>query len=159
MLKTVLIALLVSCRAVNYAQETGKPQSQNTSTPRLIRVSGGVMIGLLAHAPMPQFPDEALRNRIQGDVIFKVSIDEGGKIVLAEPVQGNPLLAAACMDSLRAFRFQPYYLNGNPIRVESQLGFDFKVSGEGDKARGQVELMSNIPYRPEFRTGVLTAEN
>lgn len=137
---TALGLLLMSAIAV-FAQER----------PRLIRVSGAVMVGLVEHKALPDYPEEAKQTAIQGDVIFKMLVDETGKIVMSEPVQGDPLLVAASLDALRDFKFRPYQLNGAPIRVESQIGFRFGQNGK-------VEYLSAIPFRPEFRTGVVNAK-
>jgi outer membrane biosynthesis protein TonB len=155
----VVIALLAFFPAAGVAQETNtmQPQSQPSPVlPRKIRVSGGVMVGLVERRALPEYPEESLRAGVQGDVIFKIVVDETGKIVLSEPVEGDSLLVAASMDALRDFRFRPYLLNGTPVpRVESQIGFHFDL--KGNKTKGQVECMSTIPYRPEFRTGVLNS--
>ena len=155
----LLIAVLALCGVAAVAQETTSvgAESQSSSVPRRIRVSGGVIVGLVEHRSLPEYPEAAVSAGLQGDVIFKVIIDETGKIVLSEPVEGQPLLIATSMDALRDFRFRPYQLNGSRIQVESQIGFHFDVKGKGDKAKGEVEYMSTIPYRPEFRTGVMNA--
>jgi len=155
----LLIAVLLFCAAAAAAQETSitSSESQPPSVPRRIRVSGGVIVGLVEHRTLPEYPEAAIKAGFKGNAIFKVIIDETGKIVLSEPVEGQPLLIAASMDALRDFRFRPYQLNGTPIQVESQIGFHFDVKGKGDKAKGQVEYMSTIPYREEFRTGVMSA--
>jgi len=153
------VALLVCCAAVASAQDgTAAQPDVQPNRPRMIRVAGGVMLGLIEHKALPEYPTLALTAGLQGDVIFKILVDETGKILLSEPVDGNPVLVGASVDALRNFRFRPYLLNGSPIRVESQLGFHFTVSKKGDSTNGQVECMSTIAYRPEFRAGVLTNE-
>lgn len=155
----LLIAVLLFCATAAVAQETSSKSSEDQppSVPHRIRVSGGVIVGLVEHRTLPEYPEAAIKAGFKGSVIFKVIIDETGKIVLSEPVEGQPLLIAASMDALRDFRFRPYQLNGAPIQVESQIGFLFDVKGKGDKAKGKVEYMSAIPYREEFRTGVMSA--
>jgi len=152
----MIVALFAFSTTVGLAQNSADAQSQVQSPrPSRIRVAGAVMFGLVEHKTLPEYPEEAMTKGIQGDVIFKIDVDETGKIVLSVPVEGDPLLIAASMDALRDFRFRPYLLNGSPIRVESQLGFHFSVKKEGGGANGHVECMSSIPYRPEFRTGVV----
>jgi Gram-negative bacterial TonB protein C-terminal len=155
-IKTI-VALLAGCITVGVAQNSPDAQSQvQPPRPLKIRVSGGVMLGLVEHRALPEYPEEALTKGIQGDVIFKINVDETGKIILSVPVEGDPLLVAASVEALRDFRFRPYLLNGTPVGiVESQLGYRFSVKKKGDRAKGQVECMSSIPYRPEFRTGVV----
>ncbi len=115
------------------------------------------MVGLVEHRSLPEYPDDALRAGTAGDVILKIIIDETGKIVLGQVVEGDPLLVAASADALRDFAYRPYQLNGAPIRVETQVGFHFGIEGRGDKAKGEVAYLSAIPFREEFRTGVLNA--
>jgi TonB family protein len=155
-IKTVVV-LLVLCAAGGLAQNSADAQSQvQTTRPKMIRVAGAVMVGLVEHRAVPEYPEQALTEGIEGDVIFKIVVDETGKITFSESVQGDPLLVATSMDALRDFRFRPYRLNGNPIRVESQLGFHFALHRKGETAKGHVEYMYTIPFRPEFRTEVLS---
>jgi protein TonB len=106
------------------------------------------MLGRVEHKTMPVYPDEALTKGVQGDVIFKIEVDETGKITFSAPVAGDPLLLVASEDALRTFRFRPYMLNGTPARVQSQLGFHFAVEKTADGMNGHVECMTSIPGRP-----------
>jgi protein TonB len=105
------------------------------------------MLGLVEHKTMPVYPEEALKKGIQGDAIFKIEVDETGKIVTSVARDGDPLLLAASKDALQTFRFRPYLLNGTPVRAESQLGFHFSVEKTADGASGHVECMASIPNR------------
>ena len=153
----MIVALFAFSTTVGLAQNSADAQSQVQSPrPSRIRVAGAVMFGLVEHKTLPEYPEEAMTKGIQGAVIFKIDVDETGKIVLSVPVEGDPLLVAASVDALRDFRFRPYLLNGTPVEVvESQLGFRFSVEKKGSDVNGHVECMSSIPYRPEFRTGAV----
>jgi TonB family protein len=144
-IKTIL-ASLAFCAAIASAQTTPPPNSPSTRPPR-VRVSTGVMLGLVEHKTMPVYPEQALAKGIEGDVIFKVEVDETGKLASAVPTEADPLLLAAAKDSLQTFRFRPYLLNGTPVRMESQLGFHFQVEKTADGASGHVECMASIPNR------------
>jgi len=153
-----LSVLLSCCIGLGIAQNSAATESQ-APPPSKIRVSGAVMQGLVEHRALPRYPDEAMTKGIQGDVVFKIVVDETGKIVLSVPVEGDALLVAASVDALRDFRFRPYLLNGSPVSaVESQLGFHFSVEKNAGGTKGQVECMSSIPDRPEFRTGVVNGK-
>lgn len=152
-----LVVLLLFCSpcALVVAQDRSDNASQpEPARPQLIRVSAGVLHGLIDHAERPKYPEEALKSKIQGDVIVKVRVDESGRVILVTPIEGDPLLTAASVDALREFRFRPYLLNGMPLKVESQVGFHFSI--ESDGASGDVEYLSSVPFRPEFRTGVVS---
>ena len=105
------------------------------------------MLGRIEHKTLPVYPDEAMKKGIQGDVIFKIEVDETGKITASVPVEGDPLLLAASNDALRTFRFRPYLLNGIPIKVKCQLGFHFSIKKTADGVNGLVECMTSIPNR------------
>ena len=149
------IVMLVACCAAVASAQSGAtassqaPQNQpEPAHPQMVRVSSGVMLGRVEHKTMPVYPDEAMSKGIQGDVIFKIEVDETGKITSSVLVEGDPLLIAASKDALRNFRFRPYMLNGTPTKVQSQLGFHFAVEKTADGVNGHVECMASIPNRP-----------
>ena len=150
----MLVALLTCCRAIALAQNTapGSPEVSSSQAqpaqPQKVRVSTSVMLGLVEHKTMPVYPDEAMSKGIQGDVIFRIEVDETGKIATSLPGEGDPLLITAGKDALRTFRFRPYLLNGTSVRVQSQLGFRFSLEKTADGVNGRVECMSKIPSRP-----------
>ena len=138
----IMAILIVCCTAVAVGQ-SGTPAQP--SRPQSVRVSNGVMLGIVEHKTMPVYPDEALKKGIQGNVVFNIDVDETGKITSSVPIEGDPLLTAASNDALRTFRFRPYLLNGTAVRMESQLGFHFSVEKTADGASGHVECMTSIP--------------
>jgi protein TonB len=149
-LSLVLTIITVSV-AVVPASAQGSASAANSSptqAPLKARVSTGVMLGLVEHKTMPVYPDEAMSKGIEGDVIFKIEVDETGKITSSVPVgDSDPLLLAASKDALRTFKFRPFLLNGTPAKVQTQLGFHFSVKKTADGAGGNVECLTSIPRR------------
>jgi TonB family protein len=134
-----MIALLAWCCAMVSGQD---------AAPGRVRVSTNVMLGMVAHKTMPVYPDEAMKKGIQGDVTFKIEVDETGKIAASVPGDGDPLLIAAAKDALQTFSFHPYLLNGSPVKVQTQLGFHFSTEKTGDSMSGHVECITSTPKRP-----------
>jgi outer membrane biosynthesis protein TonB len=157
------LAILAASLTIAFAQDGVVTSKLPSTRPPRVRVSTGVMLGLVQHKPMPVYPDEAMTKGIQGDAIFKVDIDETGRIVSTIPIDGDPLLIAASVEAMRDFRFRPYLLNGTPTIMESVLGFHFAVQKSADGVNGRVDCMqqgdmpANLKDRPEFRTGSQTA--
>jgi TonB family protein len=135
---TMIVALLACCAAVASAQIRADR----------VRVATNIMLGMVEHKTMPVYPDEAMKKGIQGDVIFKIDVDETGKITSNVPGAGDPLLIAAAQDALQTFTFHPYLLNGTPVKVETQLGFHFSTEKTADGVSGHVECMTSLPKRP-----------
>ena len=149
-----MLVMLVACCAVvapaqnKLATSSEAPATQAQPVPQPVHVSTEVMLGLVERKTMPVYPEEAMKKGIQGDVVFKIDVDETGKITSSEPLGGDPLLVAASKDALRTFRFHPYLLNGTPVKVLSQMGFHFSAEKTADGAKGNVECMASIPNRP-----------
>jgi outer membrane biosynthesis protein TonB len=148
------VILLACWIGVALAQNSGgaapdAPQAQTQPAhPQPVPVPTDTMLGRVQHKTMPVYPDEAMTKGIQGDVIFKIEVDETGKITAGVPIEGDPLLVAAGKDALQTFRFRPYLVNGTPVKVKSQLGFHFSVEKTPDGVNGKVECMASIPNRP-----------
>jgi TonB family protein len=146
MILTFAVATLAAGQS-NAPTDSDTPPAAN-QPPQVVRVSNGVMLGMVQHKTMPVYPEEAMKKGIQGDVLFKIKVDEKGKITDNEPVKGDPVLISASQDALRTFSFRPYLLNGTPVRVESELGFHFTVEKTADRVNGHVECIATIPDQP-----------
>jgi protein TonB len=92
--------------------------------PRTIRQSA-MMEGNLIHKVEPQYPAIAKQLGISGSVIVKAYIGRDGIITRAVAESGQPLLVRAALDAVRQWRYRPYYLNHEPIEVETQITVNF----------------------------------
>jgi protein TonB len=84
-----------------------------------------MMEGNLLHRIEPRYPSPAKVMGMQGSVLIKAIIGKDGRIERTEVVSGQPLLAHAALDAVRQWRYRPYYLNGMPIEVETQITVNF----------------------------------
>jgi protein TonB len=84
-----------------------------------------VMEGNLVHRVEPQYPMTAKQLHIQGVVILKAVISREGRIEQAETVQGQDLLSRAALAAVRQWKYRPYYLNGEPVEVETKITVSF----------------------------------
>jgi TonB family protein len=142
----MLVFSIVCCGTIAFAQTQNSADAQSQPTaPQTAHVSAAEMTGMVDNKVLPQYPKEALTKGIEGDVVFKIVVDETGKIVHSDVVQGNPSLVAASKDALQAYHFRPYLVEGTPVKVESEMGFHFSLTKSGDATNGQVECMTNIP--------------
>jgi protein TonB len=96
-------------------------------TPGPLRVSEGVVRGRAISQPKPAYPRAALSARIQGSVVLNATIGMDGAIKKLQVVTGNPFLTGAALDAVKKWRYQPYYLNGVPVEIESTITLNFKL--------------------------------
>lgn len=87
------------------------------------------MEGSLIHRVQPEYPALAKQARIQGTVLLRAVIDREGKIENLQLVSGHPMLAAAAMKAVQQWRYRPYYLNEQPVEVETLITVHFTLSG------------------------------
>jgi protein TonB len=92
---------------------------------RRLRVSQGVVEGLLVHQVKPAYPDLAIQTHTQGDVVLHAIIGRDGTIAGLQVVSGHPLLAPAAVAAVQEWRYRPYTLNGEPVEVETLITVRF----------------------------------
>jgi outer membrane biosynthesis protein TonB len=139
-----LLAFVACCVLIGVAQDTSGSQQQ-TNHAQMAQVSASALSGMVESKTLPQYPKEALMKGIQGDVTFKVVVDETGRIVSNKPIEGDALLVAASKEALHDYRFHPYVVNGAPVAFESEVGYRFTLAHTGDETHGKVECMTAIP--------------
>jgi protein TonB len=100
------------------------------ATPTRVRVSQGVSQGLLVHKVQPQYPPLARQARIQGVVVLQALIGKDGSIQNLHVVSGHPMLTNAALEAVKEWRYKPYYLNNEPVEVETTINVNFTLSGE-----------------------------
>jgi len=100
------------------------------ATPQRVRVSQGVSQGLLIHKVTPQYPPLARQARIQGTVVLQAVIGKDGSIQGLHVVSGHPMLTNSALEAVKEWRYKPYYLNGEPVEVETTINVNFTLSGE-----------------------------
>ena len=98
--------------------------------PQRVRVSSGVVSGLLIRKVQPNYPPLAKQARIQGDVILQAEINKEGDVVNLELISGHPMLAPAAIDAVKQWKYRPYSLYGNPVAVQTQIIVNFSLSSD-----------------------------
>ena len=103
--------------------------SLDVSQPSLatIKISQGVSQGLLIKRVQPKYPEAALAAHAQGSVQLEATINKDGSVVNPKVLKGDPLLARAAVDAVRQWRYKPYYLNGSPVEIQTEITIRFKA--------------------------------
>ena len=98
--------------------------------PTRVRVSEGVLQGLLINKVNPIYPPLARQARIQGMVVLQITVSEAGDVETAELFSGHPMLAPAAIEAVKKWKYQPYLLNGDPVKVETRVAVNFKLAAD-----------------------------
>jgi protein TonB len=95
-----------------------------------VKVSQGVAQGLLVHRVVPQYPPIARQAHVQGAVVLQALISKNGMIENVQVLSGPPQLASAAVQAVKQWRYKPYYLNGQPVEVQTMINVNFNLGGE-----------------------------
>ncbi len=95
---------------------------------RPLRVSN-ISEGNLIHRVQPEYPPLARAARIQGQVVLQALISKEGTIEHLRVLTGHPMLVQAAEAAVSQWRYRPYYLNHEPVEVETQITVNFFLDG------------------------------
>jgi TonB family protein len=95
--------------------------------PLLVRVSQGVMEGMLVHRVQPVYPPAAKRSHTQGEVLLRATIGKDGRIHNLTVVSGPRELIDASVGAVQQWRYRPYMIKGDPVDVETTIRIEYHM--------------------------------
>ena len=98
------------------------------ATPKLIRVGGNVQAAKVISAPTPAYPVLAKEAHVGGVVALDAVIGTDGHIENLKVISGSPLLIEAAMKAVKQWTYKPTILNGQPIKIETQILVTFQLN-------------------------------
>ena len=118
--------------SANDGSLSGLMASASSSVPRpalaTVRISQGVSQGLLIKRVQPKYPPAALSVRAQGAVQIEATINKEGNVTNLKVLSGEPVLSRAALEAVRQWRYKPYYLDGEPVEIQTQITVNFKAN-------------------------------
>jgi TonB family protein len=112
------------------ASGAGTPGVSDGNQVGIIEVTAEQAEGSLLHRVEPDYPDEARQQKIQGEVVLDVRIDQDGAVQDLKLVTGPTLLAQAAADAVKQWRFKPKLVNGRPVQMQTRIRLNFRLPRE-----------------------------
>jgi TonB family protein len=81
--------------------------------------------GELIEAPKPSYPEEAKKEKIEGEVTVVITIGDEGNVIYAKAKSGPEQLYGASEAAALKARFKPSLLNGKPVKVSGIMTYHF----------------------------------
>jgi TonB family protein len=78
-------------------------------------------------SPSPRYPDEAKQKGIQGVVRLHIVVNRSGSVKSLDVMAGDPILAKAAMEGVRKWKFEPTYVSGKAVEVDSAVEINFQL--------------------------------
>jgi TonB family protein len=86
-----------------------------------------VVIGRLKSHSDPFYPVEARKQRIEGSVELQARVGRTGQIIGVAPVSGPGLLASAAASAVREWRYEPTFIDGDPVETQANITIVFRL--------------------------------
>jgi len=102
------------------------PKENRPKAP--IRVGGRVREPKLILQVDPAYPPLAKQIHLQGTVVIDAILDEQGNVIEAKVMSGPPLLIQSALDAVRKWRYEPTYLNDQPVPVQLNVIVTFRLN-------------------------------
>ena len=113
---------------ISHIMQSTQASVPNPAPPQeVLKISQGVTQGLLIKRVQPVFPRQAQQMHLQGSVQLQALISKTGNISSVKVLSGDPTLARAAMDAVKQWKYKPYYLNGDPVDIQTQITVNFKL--------------------------------
>jgi periplasmic protein TonB len=91
------------------------------------RVGGDVKPPRAVKVVQPSYSPVARTAQIQGVVVIEAIIDEHGNVVEAHAVSGPGLLIPAALKAVTQWKYEPTYLDGQPVAMELEVQVEFHL--------------------------------
>ena len=99
----------------------------SVAKPQKVRISSGVAEGMRLHYVQPEYPREARKQHISGDVVLQATIDRKGNVRNIAVVEGDPILVKSAVKAVSQWKYRPYVLNGELVEVETMFTIKYHM--------------------------------
>jgi TonB family protein len=107
------------------------PSTASPPGPRArIRVGGNVQAPRLVVQPPTIYPESLKERAVHGVVVLRGTIDTSGQVTNAHVInvpQVDPELAAAALETVKAWAYTPALLDGEPIATDTTITLNFEL--------------------------------
>lgn len=117
-----------------HAQDEEKPK----------RLSAGSPQPALIKLVKPEYPTQAVQNRVSSHIVLVITISPEGKVEQAKVVSGHPLFNEAAIGAVKQWLFAPYLENGRARRVQVTQLIQFGFTADN---RPEVRVVGRTPSR------------
>jgi protein TonB len=114
-------------QAISGIMNTTGANLPRQAPPQTLKVSQGVSQGLLIKSVQPVYPATARQMRIQGAVQLMANIGKDGSITSVKLLSGDSVLSRAAIDAVKQWKYKPYYLDDQPVEIQTQITVNFKL--------------------------------
>ncbi len=107
--------------------EAQLPARQTVTVQPQLEVAPDAMAQRNVYRVIPEYPEPARQAGVQGTVVLDTVVNAEGAVTQTKLVSGPDVLSQAAMDAVRWWRYEPYFVNGQPAAVETTVAVNFQL--------------------------------
>ncbi|MGA9068637.1 MAG: energy transducer TonB [Terracidiphilus sp.] len=123
-----LILCLPLCSCIFILPAMVAQSSGSSTDSRQLSVDSGVVAGMLLDKVDPVYPPIAMAARVSGTVVLQAAISKAGTVEGLRILSGPAMLQQAAYDAVKNWRYRPYTVQGEPVRVLTTINVNFSLS-------------------------------
>lgn len=109
-------------------QPKPEPPANNTATTNDgSPLDVGSLIPYATKQSQPTYPPAAKTMRATGVVKVELTVDEKGEVAEVNKTSGPSMLQGAAKDAIKKWRFRPFMRDGQPVRANGFVSFNFNL--------------------------------
>ena len=115
------LALSIYCSAQTTTQTT-TPNPPSAATEKATGDSTEIEV---IKAVKAVYPNEAVAQNLQGQVVVRVTVSETGDVENPEIISGIPVFVKPAIEAAKQWKFKPFIQHGKPVKIATRIPFDF----------------------------------
>ena len=124
------IATCASAMALSMHVNAGSATSDTARHHDPVNVSAAEMSRNKISGPVPKYPEEAKKERIQGTVVLDAIIGKDGTVEELIVASGPKELQQSALDAVRQWKYKPFLLNGDPVDVKTTVNVIYTLADD-----------------------------
>jgi bla regulator protein blaR1 len=101
--------------------------AQDTLEPWLVKISEGTSKNFRIHYVAPIYPADAMLKCVEGEVVMGLIVSKTGAVSHVAVLSGPTVLADSAMAAAKKWMYEPYILDGKPIRYRTRATEKFRT--------------------------------
>jgi protein TonB len=94
-------------------------------------VGGDIKPPKIIKMVQPKYPPAARHNQVEGVVVLEATVTNEGTVEKVKVISGPPMLIQAAIDAVEEWRYEPTYVNGEPVAVVLTATINFQKAAAG----------------------------
>ena len=121
----------------------GQPQAGGGEPVQIVK--GG---GHLLHGELPEYPHRAIEERVEGDVLLDLAVDDRGEVSDARVLSGPDELRKAALEAVLGWHYAPSAVSS--ISTQATLRFHLPPANVEFRGQAYIAEMKGEPEKGEF---------